>query len=530
MNRRILTVVALLLASPQGFAGEVTGVVYSAATGQPVVGASLALRAADGHPAASATGLSNADGSFVLGNVEQPGHYRVTVRKTGFRQPPSEGYVTVSDSTETVDGLGLRLWQEGSIGGRIVDPEGELVAEAGVRAYLIAYTAEGRALKLVASAESDDRGDYRLFGLAAGKYIVQVSPPGADSAAGAYYLDTPPSYYPTALSPGQALQVELHWGQGLDGLDLRLATEAGYAAAGTVWNAAAEQACRGCSVQAFQLDADLLTPLGAATRTGDDGGYVLRGLAPGEYRVVARRGGKRGPAGFADLVVRNRHREDNHIEIGIRRPVSGRVEWGQSLDGAETDKWTPALTPIRMPAWWAASRGSVLSDGSIAMDALPPARYRLSLHGLPPGAYLAGLASGGATIPPVVTVAADGETPHMRPVIALDGASVTGRIVEGTSSGKANLAGIGIWLIPRDAAKVGRAAWSAETDLDGSFRIESVPPGDYVAYALRNTSASVALDPANRARFRRHGRRLALRPSGQAVIELRLAPDPGGST
>src|SRR5262249_15189330 len=49
----------------------------------------------------------------------------------------------------------------------------------GIQVLRFSYTSGHRQLVSIAGATSNDRGDYRVFGLPAGRYLLLASPPGA---------------------------------------------------------------------------------------------------------------------------------------------------------------------------------------------------------------------------------------------------------------------------------------------------------------------------------------------------------------
>lgn len=112
------------------------------------------------------------------------GHYTLTAEKSGFAKtrygsksdldPPIP--VDVGDAA-TVDGIDIRMPKGAVILGRIVDELGEPVVGAAVSAGIMRVTGTETRLVTVSRlrSETDDRGEYRIGDLPAGRYYVSVA-------------------------------------------------------------------------------------------------------------------------------------------------------------------------------------------------------------------------------------------------------------------------------------------------------------------------------------------------------------------
>jgi hypothetical protein len=81
----------------------------------------------------------------------------------------------------------------GAIGGRIVNRYGEPVGNANVQALRYVYQDGKRVLNSVQTARTNDRGEYRLFWMAPGQYIVSAQPnePLSVDAGGMIFVQAP---------------------------------------------------------------------------------------------------------------------------------------------------------------------------------------------------------------------------------------------------------------------------------------------------------------------------------------------------
>jgi len=123
----------------------IEGKVFSAATGEPVKRANLILRRADispstGNMPTSYSTATDAGGSFAMKDID-PGKYRLSVTRTGFvqaeygaRGPLRPGTTLTLASGQHLQDVNFRLTPHAVIIGRVVDEDGEPVANAQVQA------------------------------------------------------------------------------------------------------------------------------------------------------------------------------------------------------------------------------------------------------------------------------------------------------------------------------------------------------------------------------------------------------------
>ena len=90
--------------------------------------------------------------------------------------PNRPGTALVLAEDQRITGLTLRMTRGSAISGVLVDHNGEPFSGANVSAMRNTFVGSGqRSLLPVASAVSDDRGQYRLWGLAAGDYVISAN-------------------------------------------------------------------------------------------------------------------------------------------------------------------------------------------------------------------------------------------------------------------------------------------------------------------------------------------------------------------
>lgn len=161
-------------------------------------------------------------------------------------------------------------------------------------------------------ATTDDRGVYRAYGLAAGRYAVGVNRDDAmaiipdnvltqSNVGSSFYRPTafyPDTYYPASSDPENAGLVEVTAGGERNAVDLKLGPviyPALYAVRGRLADPLALGGTKGAMVY-VRRDSNPAPKEHAGftnrdARAGEDGSFTLAGLAPGRYQVTARREG-----------------------------------------------------------------------------------------------------------------------------------------------------------------------------------------------------------------------------------------------
>ena len=149
---------------PAGISGRVVG----ADNGKPVKRARVLVTAAE-LPGGRGV-LTDDNGVFEL--TELPaGRYTLTVSKTGFvalsygqRRPLQAGTPLQLADGQQMKGIDFRLPRGGAIAGRVLDEDGEPMPGATVRVMRYQYQQGDRRLVPVVTAQTDDKGSYRVWG------------------------------------------------------------------------------------------------------------------------------------------------------------------------------------------------------------------------------------------------------------------------------------------------------------------------------------------------------------------------------
>ena len=164
--------------STPGPSGRISGRVVAADTGRPVKRARVFLNAAE-LPGGRGM-LTDDSGAYEVTDLPA-GRYTLNVSKSGFvslsygqRRPLQAGTPLQLLDGQQLKSVDFSLPRGGVISGRIVDEDGEAVPGAMVRVMRYQYQQGDRQLMQAGTGQTDDRGQYRVWGLMPGDYYVNA--------------------------------------------------------------------------------------------------------------------------------------------------------------------------------------------------------------------------------------------------------------------------------------------------------------------------------------------------------------------
>lgn len=560
---RILGVLLLALLAQQRPAGPATssvkGVVVKLGTTEPVANAVVELvnDNRSSQPMAAATGT---DGRFEFRNLE-PGTYQLTASRSGYlstafgqRGPSGSGRNLTIEAGVNVDDIRLLMTATGAVSGRVFDNTGEPLANVPVHALQYSYADGQRTLNLVKVDDTNDLGEFRLFWLPPGQYILSAQP--RDPRPGDAFLTTSdgggprtmfsidpsgmvrrgnetgspmqklgeayvPASYPGTVEVGPAAEVR--------GIDFRLARVVTRRIRGTVVDSTTGQPNNQGNVQ--------LVPRGdsngAATATGgagDDGKFEIAGVLPGSYFLVAYvRGGSPddikvmagrtsvevGGADLENLIVTLRPSVDiiGSVTVEGRGSLPPDAHPVFMLEGRR-DAMAPALTQVY---------GSFNNETTqLEFNTVTEGDFRITTDNLPLGMYVksiqfgpADALNGGLHI--------DSQTKdRIQVVLGTNAGTLEGVVLDKLRN---PIVGATVALIP-DPARRQRADLyqNATSDDAGKFQLKGIPPGDYSLLAWEDIKNGLWRDPEFLRRHEASGKPLRIPENGRETVEIVAIP------
>jgi len=496
----------------------IRGRVVAADTGAPLRRARVALIAAGSpRPLAAATDAQGRyeftelpAGSYTL--AASRGSY-VTLQYGQRRAFEGGKPIEVADGA-TLERIDFALPRGGVIAGTVMDEAGEPVTGARVMAMRSRYEEGKRKLLPVGrAAETNDLGQYRLYGLQPGTYFVGTQPMSgplaallsggiADPLALAEDASPyPPSYYPGTLNAAEAQRVTVRIGQERSGTDFLQLPGRMARISGVVTDAQGRPQTPTTVV--------LVSPTNIASMAmgtvKPDGSFTIPNVAPGEYMlttgVMDMSAGQMQMAMIRVTVVGV---DIDNITVGLSSGarVAGRVvmdDGGSPSFPASVLKVMPRMVesdiPTRMGATSAASLGTVKDDWTFDWPNLGGS-FLFRTTGLPVGYSLKSVVLDGRDITDTpLDVKGTEDVTGLQVVLTKSTTEISGTPTDAKGQPAVDYAVI---VFADDAARwkyPSRFVATARPDQDGGFKISNLPPGRYLAVALEYVEEGQGEDP-----------------------------------
>ncbi len=267
--------------------GSISGVVTLSGKPLPEIGV-IVRRSDSGNPLER----------FPSAITDQRGAYKITNVPAGIFevQPASPAYLNADSvgsrsktlvlaAGENVEGIDFSLEPGGVVTGRVKDGDGRPSIQQQINLY-VADVAPGGEMFAVATATTDDRGVYRMFGLRNGRYKVATG--RSDSAFSTGISNVRPSYqqvfYPNAVDPAKAEIVEVSNGSEATGIDITVSSKIDtYAAKGRTVDANNDVPLPHVKFGLIRLKGERFEQLSEPVASNANGEFIVEGLIPGKY-------------------------------------------------------------------------------------------------------------------------------------------------------------------------------------------------------------------------------------------------------
>jgi len=482
-----------------------------------------------GTQAYQSTANTDEKGHFEFAELA-PGIYYVRATHTGMVLKGGEQFngILVNLQAGEPQNLTLIMLPSGAITGRVLNEEGEPMQNVSVAALRYVYTVAGRHLTEAKKATSDDKGEYRLFGLKPGSYmlIADTSRPnfengdvtgiaiGTSRPAGAAKKEQKvyaPTYYQNESSPDQATPIVLKPGDETRA-DFTLVRVPAHHISGKIAGITAPKSDDKpeelrCFVMASRQGSRF--PV-AFTLIGKDSSFDIGPVAPGKYTISAtQQSSEHAVSGSKDVVVNAA--DVTGITIALEagsRQITGVVR-AESDTKIDYSKLLVVLVPAgdnesapeSMDFIGLFQSGSATSevgkDGSFKLDISPSTKlYQLVLSAHGTGLedwFTSKVVAGGKDVLVSGFKITESEPRTLEVVISDKGAAVEGTALD---AGKKPFPNAEVIAVPSDPKlrKHFELIQKTTADQEGRFKLRGVRPGEYIAMALESAEEQPFLE------------------------------------
>jgi len=456
----------------------VEGTVMNALSGAPLRTVSVQIY---GPAMAAMAGITDAAGRFRFVGVK-PGRYQLRPERNGFFTDGGAETTLEVTAGQGTTVAPVKLWPGGAISGTVTDEEGEPIVGAQVTLSRRAYVDGHRMMVHVANTATDDRGQYRLFGLRQDRYYVRAAAPRLTGQTLLY----PPTFYPAVTDVDKTAPLVLAAGQEQRGINIALRPATGYRLAGRVMNGLTNTPLTSTMISINPRGIGM-TPSDIPTTIGvlDPGGkFALNGVMPGQYDVTSNLYYDKRTLQARVLVDVRRDVEDLVLTLQPGVQVRGRIR----VEGDGEVKWNGLGVAIESAedVIGGGGMGRADTEGKFEIGPMAAGRYSPKLHGLPAGAYLKAVKIGEQEATLDLSGAA-GRTVETTWVVSMQGGKVTGKTA----------AGAVVALVPAADQALRQSRYKAvEADAEGRYEVVGVAPGSYLVYAFTKAEAGAWMDDA----------------------------------
>jgi len=555
---------------------RIEGIVVKTGSNEPLANAQLTLIRAMASPEGMPIGSLNppppspipsvttdGQGRFLFADIT-PGSYRIAAAHNGYARQEygqrlfgAHGTVLHLAAGQVLKDVVFALTPAGNISGQVRDPAGQPIAGMQVQLLRSAYNPNGqKSYQAAGSGRTNDRGEYRLYWITPGRYVLSVSSnrlPGMIGGGGSpnEVAETtyPLTYYPGTLEATRAATIEVQPGVELNAIDVTLPAQPLYHVKGRLIDSTTGQAPKTANVSMAPRQS--IAPFGPwmsarQSYDGATGTFDLRDVASGSYWLRANVSDPNAPlpeglvgrpmnevmsVAFAANLATQAAVEVNNSDVeglvltltqGISIPGRLGVESQQLSSLAGLDRLRVTLRPTTPgPGGMRQPLQRIGADGSYTIDNVFPGEYRVVISPLPPGVYVkeARLGNMDALNQPLMITGPVSDSLDV--VLSSKAGRITGKVVDSHSQ---PVSGIQAVVIPERIDQRIDLYKTAVTDVSGGFAIQGVAPGNYRVMAWEAIEPFAYFDPDFMRQYEGKGKVVHVTESSAETVEVPVIP------
>jgi protocatechuate 3,4-dioxygenase beta subunit len=553
---------------------RIRGRVISADAGSPVRRAQVRI---SGPDIAAKTAMTDAEGRYEFRDLPG-GRFNLSASKSGYvevqfgqTRPFESGKPLDIVDAQVLDKTDIAMPRGSVIAGRILDEFGDPVADAIVNAMRSTWTNGKRRLTATGRiSQTNDLGQYRIFGLPPGEYYVSATlrSTGMEMAALEMALATragagaaiagpsgsspssgyAPTYFPGTTNGSDAQKLSIAVGQEAQGTDFALLPVRLVKVTGTVIRSDGKPAS-GTLVNAVPRADNLGFGPPSTARTDANGNFTLNSMGPGDYNLqtmnmqimtsdgggdtmafrVTMGGPEGGESEFGSAPVTVSGDDVTNVIILTSKgaTAAGRVtyEGGSKPNAPAPIRITAASADAAGPMMMggAGGSGAVKDDGTFELKGLGGTRL-IRAANLPPGWILKSIQVNGVDITDTGMEFKAGEAITGIDIVLTSKTTEVNGTVKGAGSDLAKDYTLVVfsddpvrWTLPMN-----RYVTGVRPGQDGRFQVKNLPPGGYYAVALEYIPQGEWGDPQVLERLKDKATKFSVTEGSTKTLDLKL--------
>jgi protocatechuate 3,4-dioxygenase beta subunit len=525
--------------------------------------------------------VTNSEGVFAFRNLA-PGRYQIRAQREGYFGAPPPGSAgvgapTLVNMTATVvtgqptQPVSISMLRGAIVSGRVRDPNGQPLQTAQVGAFQINYQNGRKVLQQVNSRQTDDRGEYRLYWLPPGDYLIGTMPRRSGITAAPTSQDNyARTFFPNTVEGQSATVVHAGEGAEISGVDVLIRPDATGRILGRVVHSFVGPNGQPAIASTFYLfpanpvglaDTGITTfPNSSPNRT--TGEFDIRGLLPGPYELMSNVPDGNGRQAWGRTRVNVTPGDVRDVTLSITPGIELKAHL--SVDGAApgyTMQAPPAgargaftvlngvpiqpppapTAPVPTPTnriqlrsaeglgvvtpYENASNQDMSYDpsGVFTFRSVVPGKYFVAVQPLPANAYVVDVKAGGTSVFDS-GIDISSQTGEIQVFVSTSGAKIQGRVIDAAQKPAASAR---VVLVPPASRRQNVQLYKVATsDSSGNFTISGIAPGDYKLFTWETVPNTAWLNQEFLAPYEGKGLAVTVSSSGStpATIELKLIP------
>jgi protocatechuate 3,4-dioxygenase beta subunit len=505
-------------------------------------GVSVRARSFGGGPSSAhfASGTSDAEGHFAL-DAMAPGRYMITAMQQGYLGARisgggSNGRLVNVAPDQHIDDLTVELIPGANISGHIKNSDGKPMPQVSLEVVKYFYNGNQKELQGVAAPSfTNADGEYRIAGIAPGKYYIRATAPEAPPSKPSTKETGKPdaqvkseayttTYYPNGSDVGSSSPLVVRAGQDVAGIDITLTPVKTVNLDGRVLLSSSRDGVPSADVTLVAADGSASEKHAA---TDAKGAFALQNVPPGDYVLVARVE----PAtqkikmlfGQKPVHIEEKNLSKVDVFIGPGVQVSGRIHVDDKTS-SDLSKITASLqmdgissVTSLMPE---VNGGEVRPDGSFTFSDVAEGMYSLDLNPVPAGCYLK--SNGGVDVLEAGITVSQGQSPALIDLtLSASASQLTGVVLNDQMPAP----DMRVVLLPVSSRRgQSRFFRRAITDASGRFTMKGIIPGDYKVLALDGVDRTSLNDPDFLEQFADRGESVHLQEGSAQDVRLNTVP------
>jgi protocatechuate 3,4-dioxygenase beta subunit len=540
--------------------GRITGHVVAGDNGRPVKRARVFAAAAELE---GGRGMLT-DDNGVFDFTELPaGRYTITASKSGFvslsygqRRPLQSGTPLQLVDGQQLKDINFQLPRGSVIGGHVLDEDGDAMPGVMVRVMRYEYLQGERRLTPAGNGQTDDKGQYRVWGLMPGDYYINAvarsggpggfggpggpgnfggrgggrgggpAVPGASSSV--EQVNYAPTYYPGVPSIADAKPVTV--GLGAETLDINFGMQLVRMSrlSGHIENPDGTPVTSGNVNLTADTSASRSNQIGMSFggRIDWDGSFAINGVPPGRFTLRARGNDSDTPQ-FASQPVTVNGDDLSGITVVLSggATVSGTVTFQTaSTSTPDLSQFRISAPPVDQGSFGPQPNARVDKDGHFTLEGVPAGGHLFRSGGNTRGFILKSVTVNGRNVTDTPVELRSDETVSGVAIVFTDQQNeINGTL---TTEQGAPLSEFTILVFPTDASlwrPQARQIMTTRPDQTGKYRLRGLPPGEYFVVAVDPAEQGEWFEPAYLDEHRAGATRLTLSDGDVKTQDLKVA-------